>query len=418
MVTDTSAPFLSYGHNPWLVALSVAIAMLTAYAALELAWRMLGIRGRERYFWLAGSAVVLGNGIWSMQFIGMLAFQLSVPVQYDVLTVLASLLPAIAGAALAVWLIGRAEVRLGQIGLAGLVLGGAIAGTYHMSMVALRFRAAVSYDPAWLALSMVIAIVGSSIAFWLHVGSRTDVTPNGQLGKTAGAIVLGGAIAGLHYAGMRAAKFLPTTDYLPNPIGLVDINVLGSAAIIVGVLTVIATGLTISVLNQQLLSQLSFARKFLLVSALFIAPLLVVIGVFSVELYDRIDKYGNRELYGVRYVAPLQSLLVNLQLHQEALAEYAAGRLTEQQLLDARSAVDADLAALAELDRQYGTIFQTDTWLSGLRYKWSGLQSQPLQFSPQAARLRHTELATNVRDLITYIGDSSFLSLDPDLDSH
>ncbi|MCS6909007.1 MAG: GAF domain-containing protein [Anaerolineales bacterium] len=420
MPPNTSAPYLSHGHDPWLVMLSVAMAVLTAYAALELAWRIVGARGRERYLWLASSAVALGAGAWSAHFIGMSALQLPVPVRYDVLTALAALLPVVAGAALAFWLSGRAraEVRPWQIGLAGSVLGGAIAGMYFIGMAALRLRATFSYDPAWLAFAFVVATVTSSFALWLHVGLRAAATSARQLGKIAGALALGGAIAGLHYAGMRAAKFLPTTDYLPNPIGLVDIDVLGSAAIIVGVLTVITTGLTVLVFNQQLLSQLSFTRKFLLVSALFITPLLVVIGVFSFELYDRIDKYGYRELYGVRYVTPLQSLLVNLQLHQEALAEYAAGRLTEQQLLDVRSAVDADLATLAELDRRYGTILQTNTWLSSLRYKWSGLQSQTLRFSPQAARLRHIESATNVRELIAYIGDSSFLSLDPDLDSH
>lgn len=418
MPPNTSTPYLAHGHDPWLAVLSVAMAVLAAYTSLELARRMLGARGRERHLWLAGSAVALGAGIWSTHFIGMLAFQLPAPVRYDVLTALASLLPAVAGAALAFWLIGRAEVRPWQIGLAGLALGGGIAGMYHTGMAALRLRAVFSYDPAWLALALVIAIVASIFALWLHTGFRAASTPDEQLGKIAGALALGGAIAGLHYTGKYAAlAFLPTADYPLNPAGSVGIDVLGGAAIIVGALTVITAGLTVSVLDQQL-GRLSFTRKFLLISALFITPLVAVIGVFSAELYDRIDKYGNRQLYGVRYLAPLHNLLVNLQAHQEALAEYAAGRLTEQQLLDIRSAIDADLAAAAELEKLYGAQLQTDQHLSALTLKWSGLQSQLLEFSPQAARLRHTEMAAEVRALITHVGDTSFLILDPDLDSH
>jgi NO-binding membrane sensor protein with MHYT domain/GAF domain-containing protein/HAMP domain-containing protein len=417
MPPNTSTPYLSHGHDPWLVALSVAMAILAAYAALEMVWRTFGARGRERYLWLAGSAVTLGAGIWSMHFIGMMAFQLPVPVQYNVLTALASLLPAVAGAALAFWLIGQAELRPWQIGLAGLVLGGAIAGTYFTGMAALRLRAVFGYDPAWTAIALVIAVAGSSIALWLHAGSRADVTPNVSLEKIAGALVLGGGIAGLHYAGMRAAVFLPTSAYPLDPAGSVGINVLGTAAVIVGALTVITAGLTFSVLDQQL-GRLSFTRKFLLISALFITPLVVIISLFSLELYDRIDKYGNRELYGVRYLAPLQSLLSNLQAHQEALMEYAAGRMTQQQLSEIRSAIDADLAAAAELDSRYGAQLQTSAQLASLTFKWSGLRGQLLEFSPMAARLRHAQLAADVRELIAHVGDTSFLILDPDLDSY
>src|SRR2546421_5130248 len=77
-----------------LVALSVVIAILASGAALDLANRVTAARGRARALWLAGGAFAMGSGIWSMHYVGMLAFRLPVPVLYDVPTVLVSWLPA------------------------------------------------------------------------------------------------------------------------------------------------------------------------------------------------------------------------------------------------------------------------------------------------------------------------------------
>src|ERR1700737_3391980 len=87
----------SYDYR--LVALSVLIAVFASYAALELSARTTAARGRVRLAWLVGGAVAMGLGIWSMHYIGMLAFNLPVPVLYDWPTVLLSLLAAVFGAA-------------------------------------------------------------------------------------------------------------------------------------------------------------------------------------------------------------------------------------------------------------------------------------------------------------------------------
>ena len=83
--------FLTGTYNYGLVALSVFIAIISSYAALDLAGRVTSARGRSRYFWLTGGAIAMGTGIWSMHYIGMLAFHLPLPVQYDWPTVLLSL---------------------------------------------------------------------------------------------------------------------------------------------------------------------------------------------------------------------------------------------------------------------------------------------------------------------------------------
>src|SRR5579871_1565022 len=95
----------SYDYR--LVVLSVFIAILAAYAALDLAGRVTSARGGVRLTWMAGGAFAMGMGIWSMHYIGMLAFHLSVPVLYDWPTVLLSLLAAIAASGVALFVVSR-----------------------------------------------------------------------------------------------------------------------------------------------------------------------------------------------------------------------------------------------------------------------------------------------------------------------
>src|SRR6185369_9537561 len=90
-----------------LVALSVAIAILASYAALDLTGRTRAAAGARRRIWLSGGATAMGLGIWAMHYIGMLAFRLPVPVLYDVPTVVVSLVAAIAASAMALFVVSR-----------------------------------------------------------------------------------------------------------------------------------------------------------------------------------------------------------------------------------------------------------------------------------------------------------------------
>ena len=90
-----------------LVTLSVLIAICASYAALDLAGRTTAASGRHRLVWLAGGAIAMGVGIWSMHYIGMLAFSLPVRVLYDWPTVLLSLVAAVFAAAVALFVVSR-----------------------------------------------------------------------------------------------------------------------------------------------------------------------------------------------------------------------------------------------------------------------------------------------------------------------
>src|SRR6266702_2955120 len=100
----------SYDHR--LVALSVLIAILASYAALDLAGRVTSARGTARLLWLNGGAIAMGIGIWSMHYVGMLAFRMPIPVLYDWPTVLLSLMAAILASAIALFVVSRKYMGL------------------------------------------------------------------------------------------------------------------------------------------------------------------------------------------------------------------------------------------------------------------------------------------------------------------
>src|SRR5258705_7778924 len=131
---------LDRSYDYLLVDLSVIIAVLASYAALDLAGRVTSARGKARLVWLTVGAIAMGLGIWSMHYIGMLAFRLPVPVQYDWPTVLLSLLAAILASAVALFVASRPEMGLGRAVLGSLFMGGGIAAMHYTGMAAVRLR--------------------------------------------------------------------------------------------------------------------------------------------------------------------------------------------------------------------------------------------------------------------------------------
>src|SRR6202158_5266830 len=137
---------LASSYDPRLVALSVVIAICASYAALDLAGRVTAARGRSRAVWLTGGAAAMGLGIWSMHYIGMLAFSLPVPVLYDWPTVLVSLLAAILASAVALYVVSRRRMAHVSVAAGSLAMGAGIAGMHYTGMAAMRLTAMCRYD--------------------------------------------------------------------------------------------------------------------------------------------------------------------------------------------------------------------------------------------------------------------------------
>src|SRR5690242_230576 len=195
-------------HEAPLVALSILLAICASYTALTLAGRVTAARGRARLAWLSGGSVAMGTGIWSMHFVAMLAFRLSVPISYDVVVVAGSFLAAVGASAFALFMASRGDVRLPRLLSAGLVLGLAIFTMHYTGMAAVRGPGVrLTYDLVLVGNSLVIAVTAATIALWLFLWLRNDDTRRGRALRGAAAIVMGLAISGVHYTAMAAAHF-------------------------------------------------------------------------------------------------------------------------------------------------------------------------------------------------------------------
>ena len=193
--------FVTGTYNPYLVALSILVACLASYTALDLSGHVAAARGFARRVWLVAAAVTMGGGIWSMHFVAMLAFIMPIPMSYDIGLTILSLVVAIFVTGIGFYVISRRSASPLRLVLSGIFMGLGIAGMHYTGMAAMRGNIELSYDPLFFALSLVIAIGASTVALW--VAFRT--TDLGQ--KLVAAVVMGLAISGMHYTGMRAAIF-------------------------------------------------------------------------------------------------------------------------------------------------------------------------------------------------------------------
>ncbi len=194
-------------YNHWLVGLSVVVAMLVSYTALRLAARVAASEGRGARIWLAIGSVAMGIGIWSMHFIGMLAFSLPIPLAYDVSTTLLSLAVAIGTSGFALAITSGQRLTMLRLGCSAVAMGAGIASMHYMGMAAIEVVPAIAYRPWLVALSVVIAVTASFVALWLFFRLREGNSPYQWLARISAAVVMGLAISGMHYTGMAASRF-------------------------------------------------------------------------------------------------------------------------------------------------------------------------------------------------------------------
>ena len=193
-------------YSSALVFMSLCVAILASYTALDLTGRIATARGRAVYLWMAGGAMAMGVGVWSMHFIGMLAFKLPVALAYDGPLTLLSLLIAILSSGFALWLVSQPSLPALQLALGALIMGAGISAMHYCGMAALKMQPGIDYDPTLFSASLVIAVVASAAALWIAFHLRRN-TPYVRLARSGASVVMGLAIVGMHYTGMAAANF-------------------------------------------------------------------------------------------------------------------------------------------------------------------------------------------------------------------
>jgi two-component system sensor histidine kinase/response regulator len=238
----------SYDYG--LVALSVVIAMLASYSALDLAERVNAARTGLRLIWLAGGATAMGIGIWSMHYIGMLSFSLPVPVRYDVPTVLASVVVSILAAGVALFVTSRRTMGIRRALSGGILMGSGIAGMHYIGMEAMRLPAMCHYSLPLVAVSVGLSIAISLGTLWLTFHFR-DQPDEGGWRKTPSAMLMGAAIPVMHYSGMAAVSFVPSS-VVPDLTHTVSVSSLGIAAITAVTVVVLALAVLTSFIDRRL----------------------------------------------------------------------------------------------------------------------------------------------------------------------
>ena len=241
-------PLLWAQHDPWLVALSVLMAVLASVLALQMA--ALARRadtGFMRQMARGSGALALGGGIWAMHFIGMLAFAVCARGQFDAVTTVVSMLPSVLASWIALGLLMRRTVGRMALVVGGVLVGAGIGAMHYIGMAASQWAGVMRYDPWGFAASVLVAVLLAIVALWVRFGLERVVQWRPLYLNGAAGAVMGLAIAGMHYTGMAALRF---TD-APDALALLAAAESTSLALAVAVVAV-AIGLLVVAINAGL----------------------------------------------------------------------------------------------------------------------------------------------------------------------
>ncbi|MEO7057291.1 MAG: MHYT domain-containing protein [Caldimonas sp.] len=225
-------PSLPSQYDPTLVIASVAIATFAAYVALDLAKRVRDNGPRMARNWWIGGSLALGMGIWSMHFVGMLAFSLPIELGYGYLLTSLSLLTAVGVSAVALRIAMAATLGKRRLALGATTMGTGIFAMHYIGMAALDVTPGIVWSPALVAASLAIAVSASAVALLLFFWLRKASDRRGEVKQILAAALMGVAISGMHYTGMAAAAFPVETVCLSASAlrgGSLDILVIAAA---------------------------------------------------------------------------------------------------------------------------------------------------------------------------------------------
>jgi len=240
--------FLVPRYDPWVVALSIAIASFASYVALDLAKRVrTGDRRIALSWWVAGS-LVLGTGIWSMHFVGMLAFSIPIALGYTPLLTALSWLAGVIVSGIALNIAGAKTLGATRLVLGATAMGAGIFAMHYTGMAALDMTPGIRWNPVLVATSFGIAVLASGTALLLFVRLRRVSGVRGFACQSLAALAMGLAISGMHYTGMAAASF---------PVGSVCLS---AGALSGASLDTVVTYGTIALLAVTLLTSMLDAR--------------------------------------------------------------------------------------------------------------------------------------------------------------
>ncbi|MFC3801299.1 EAL domain-containing protein [Cohnella sp. GCM10012308] len=225
-----------------LVLLSYLIAVLASYTTLDLAGRISTASSGYKTLWIGFSAAIMGMGIWSMHFVGMLALRLPMAVKYDSLLVVVSAAAAIAGCFVALFLAAKPQLGYRRLLAAGVSLAAGICAMHYIGMDAMKMP--IVYSPTIVTLSVVIALLASVAALWLAFVYHRQQKRYAIRKKLASGLIMGAAVAGMHYTGMSAAAFEMDHASMHGSMGMFSNQRMMAYGVVVG--TLLTLGLSLA----------------------------------------------------------------------------------------------------------------------------------------------------------------------------
>jgi diguanylate cyclase len=198
------------GHDPYLVALSVAVAILGGYTGFSLAARVRSAPGASRRVLLAGAATFLAVGIWTMHFVGMLAAPIPSDAVYLVLPTIISFLICALVVGISLFFVSIGEPSLLRVVSSAVLLGLGVASMHYVGIHGLAGNFAIRHDGSMVALSVLVAIVTA------YGGLRAFLARQDGIRLIASAIAFGLAVAGMHYTATYGMHFVPLAEAAPH----------------------------------------------------------------------------------------------------------------------------------------------------------------------------------------------------------
>lgn len=233
-------------YHSGMVILSLFIAILSSFMGLQIATQQSKKNSAQRkQITLLIGCLALGGGIWSMHFIGMLAFNLCTPVDYNVSLTLFSMLPSICASWVALNHLQQQKTGFKPLLIEGILVGSGIGTMHYTGMASMQMAPLLRYDLGIFILSIIVAVTLAMLSLWIREGLlKVWQKQKDWQANLIASVVMGFAIAGMHYTGMAAARFV-------KPAGL-ELSSQSSEisfylAFIVTIITIVITTLVLGV---------------------------------------------------------------------------------------------------------------------------------------------------------------------------
>lgn len=288
---------LLYGvYDPWLVALSIAIAIGTSILGMQLA-RVAHNQTSPllRQVSIIAGSISLGAGIWSMHFIGMMALSLCTRVNYDTLTTILSMAPGVLASWYALHLLSGEKFTYPRLLLGGLIVGAGIGTMHYTGMLAMQMAPVLKFDFQWVLLSVVVAVVLATSALWvsLRLNQQQRISPIYTLATGGG--LMGIAIAAMHYTGMASARITGVIDPMYDAINNHSSSLSLGISLVTVLIGVLAASINALIRYRQMLRSLQNNQ-----SRLSTILDTAVDGIITIDMNGRILSFNHaaEQLFG------------------------------------------------------------------------------------------------------------------------